>query len=610
MPQNTLLFKKYACWHSCRIRGGCVIFLPVIFTLQTGPHMNTNATQTNKTKTILLVEDKELFVSIAQSSIEMMTDHFQTLSAPDGASALEIIKTTPVDLIITALWIRGMDGFQLIEHINNSDRPVPFIVWTTKCVPETEQRLTKLGCKHILANKPQDLNELEDAIASILSENKDDMHKGIKLLDLIEKIRMQGKSCTLAIEGGGKSGSIFINNGLFVNAETESLNGDSAASEILGWNDATIVAKDDSCPDLEARISDHFLAEYFGVRTTQTQTNTESSQSHSELNGVVQLIKEHHVSQGKKALIAFVRKDHGNPMAWLWLSRVSHNIKEAAKYLENARKLDPRNRSIVKDIEKINIAKSQINDEQMRRCPFCWSPLSVKTFTCFWCHSYMFFHEKMPLPLKNFRTHIIDQAVERFLSASDLETNPNVLYFLALAYLHQDEPENALEQLKKSVQAAPSVKFLANQLQTLERLLATTKGPKKSAAPKKKAASHDKKILVVEDSATTRRFIVKSLTDAGYKTIEAGDGLEALSKLNADTPDLVLLDIILPKMDGYKVLSIIRDSAKEISDIPVIMLTSKDGMFNKIKGRVAGSSAYLTKPFVPKVLIETIEKHV
>jgi twitching motility two-component system response regulator PilG len=82
-----------------------------------------------------------------------------------------------------------------------------------------------------------------------------------------------------------------------------------------------------------------------------------------------------------------------------------------------------------------------------------------------------------------------------------------------------------------------------------------------------------------------------------------------LSRLNESKPDLILLDIILPKMDGYQILSIIRENP-EFKNIPVIMLTSKDGIINKVKGRVAGSSAYLTKPFDPKQLVETIEKHI
>jgi twitching motility two-component system response regulator PilG len=98
-----------------------------------------------------------------------------------------------------------------------------------------------------------------------------------------------------------------------------------------------------------------------------------------------------------------------------------------------------------------------------------------------------------------------------------------------------------------------------------------------------------------------------ALDQIGFSTYEAKDGLEALSKLNEVEPDLVLLDVILPIMDGYKILSIIKEDPKH-RNIPVIMLTSKDGLLNKMKGKMAGSAAYLTKPFDPAELAETIER--
>ena len=98
------------------------------------------------------------------------------------------------------------------------------------------------------------------------------------------------------------------------------------------------------------------------------------------------------------------------------------------------------------------------------------------------------------------------------------------------------------------------------------------------------------------------------MSQNGFETIEARDGLEALSRLNENSPDLILLDIILPKMDGYKVLSFIKESP-EYKDIPVIMLTSKDGFMSKAKGRFSGSAAYITKPFDPEKLVETIVNH-
>ncbi len=124
----------------------------------------------------------------------------------------------------------------------------------------------------------------------------------------------------------------------------------------------------------------------------------------------------------------------------------------------------------------------------------------------------------------------------------------------------------------------------------------------------KTAETSVRTILVVEDSPTTRKVIALTLNQKGYVVIEAQDGMEALSRLSEEKPDLILLDIILPRMDGYKILSIIKEN-EELKNTPVIMLTSKGGILNKVKGKLAGSTAYLTKPFEPKDLIKTVEKY-
>ena len=129
-----------------------------------------------------------------------------------------------------------------------------------------------------------------------------------------------------------------------------------------------------------------------------------------------------------------------------------------------------------------------------------------------------------------------------------------------------------------------------------------------NSSASKKTVDNYKKVLVVEDSPTTRKVIALTLTQKGYMVIEAQDGMEALSRLSEEKPDLILLDIILPRMDGYKILSIIKEN-EELKNTPVIMLTSKGGILNKVKGKLAGSTAYLTKPFEPKDLIKTVEKY-
>jgi len=117
-----------------------------------------------------------------------------------------------------------------------------------------------------------------------------------------------------------------------------------------------------------------------------------------------------------------------------------------------------------------------------------------------------------------------------------------------------------------------------------------------------------KTVLVVEDSGVTRKIIVRTLTGLGCKVIEAEDGLDALSQLAGEKPDLVLLDLILPKMDGYKVLEMMKRK-DDYKDIPVIILTSRDSLMDKLKGKMSATDEYLTKPFKASQLQEKVQKY-
>jgi twitching motility two-component system response regulator PilG len=120
------------------------------------------------------------------------------------------------------------------------------------------------------------------------------------------------------------------------------------------------------------------------------------------------------------------------------------------------------------------------------------------------------------------------------------------------------------------------------------------------------AEAKNGKILVVEDSAMARKALVKVL--AGYEIVEAADGFEALGKLGEENPDLVLLDLILPKMDGYAVLAAMKKDPN-YKNIPVIVLTSRDALFDKLKGKMSGTDEYLTKPIKPMEVIAKVRKY-
>ena len=117
-----------------------------------------------------------------------------------------------------------------------------------------------------------------------------------------------------------------------------------------------------------------------------------------------------------------------------------------------------------------------------------------------------------------------------------------------------------------------------------------------------------KKILVVEDSATQRKVICRMLRQNDYDISEASDGYQALEKVDEFKPDLILLDIIMPGIDGYKAMSLIKEKPG-MANVPIIMLTSRDKLIDKMRGKVSGTNEYLTKPFVYEELIGKIDKY-
>lgn len=119
----------------------------------------------------------------------------------------------------------------------------------------------------------------------------------------------------------------------------------------------------------------------------------------------------------------------------------------------------------------------------------------------------------------------------------------------------------------------------------------------------------DVKIMVVDDSSTIRRSAEIFLGQAGYQVVLAEDGFDALAKVNDYKPALIFCDILMPKLDGYQTCALIKKSSK-FHLTPVIMLSSKDGLFDRARGAMVGSNAYLTKPFTKDSLLQTVREHV
>jgi twitching motility two-component system response regulator PilG len=115
------------------------------------------------------------------------------------------------------------------------------------------------------------------------------------------------------------------------------------------------------------------------------------------------------------------------------------------------------------------------------------------------------------------------------------------------------------------------------------------------------------KVLVVDDSNTIRRSAEIFLKQGGHEVLLAEDGFDALSKVNDYQPHLIFCDILMPRLDGYQTCAIIKRNAR-FSSVPVVMLSSKDGVFDKARGRMAGAQDYLTKPFTKEQLLQAVQQ--
>jgi twitching motility two-component system response regulator PilG len=115
------------------------------------------------------------------------------------------------------------------------------------------------------------------------------------------------------------------------------------------------------------------------------------------------------------------------------------------------------------------------------------------------------------------------------------------------------------------------------------------------------------KIMLIDDSRTIRRSAETMLSKEGCEVITANDGFEALALIHKHEPDLIFVDIMMPRLDGYQTCAIIKNNAR-FKNVPVVMLTSKDGLFDKARGRIVGSDHYLTKPFTRDELLAAVRQ--
>jgi len=190
-------------------------------------------------KNILVVDDERPFLLSLKDGLLAYTDKFNVLLASNGQEALQALKEEQIDLLVTDLKLPVMDGFQLLAHVSRYDPYLPVIVITAFGTPEIEERLSRMNALHYL-EKPLDFDALAQTIEAALANDLRSYIRGITLATFLQLVHMEQKSCSLKIRSQKQTGYLFIHQGELYDAQTDRLQGEAAAMEIVTWDDTEI----------------------------------------------------------------------------------------------------------------------------------------------------------------------------------------------------------------------------------------------------------------------------------------------------------------------------------------------------------------------------------
>jgi twitching motility two-component system response regulator PilG len=423
---------------------------------------------------------------------------------------------------------------------------------------------------------------------------------------------------SLKIVWSNREGFLHLRNGAIVAAEFGDLTGNGAALDMARWKLAEI-SELESNPVIKKNVylSIKEIERIFHDLQIEHLTPSDYDDQ-AELEQAVLLIHQFRYREAGALLSKIIKYNRFNYIAWIWYSRLLGNMDSIRKAVDEAQKWGDHEPDVYRELKKIGVGMADISEGKVKRCLFCWTPLNPKSFKCSYCHSLQSIKKEKHDP--GIRKSDLKESINLYIGGLKQDRqNGHTGYTLAVGLFNLGMKEKALQYLDYILKKHPT-----NQVYSSARQLLTSMMPKRSTVLNKGAktatnrfstatsvanAQDSTTILVVEDSPTARKVIKMVLTREGFGIVEASSGEEALQQAKTARPNLVLLDVMLPDMSGFDVLPLLREQ-EHLIDIPVVMLTGKKGSADRMKGMLAGSAEYLTKPFDPKKLTNVIKKYV
>lgn len=314
-------------------------------------------------------------------------------------------------------------------------------------------------------------------------------------------------------------------------------------------------------------------------------------------------------------------------LAWLWLASVAEDREEAIGHLERALELDPGHERARAWLARMRTARGpghgpghghghgpaqKGKPRRPWRCPLCLAEGVVEMEQCPTCRSVLKL-EDLPALLANDKADraAVRRAIARLEGLSGDRVGFEVHLHLGLAYLNLGRVYEGITRLRVASQLAPddaglreAIAELARRLEAPSALVGETAG----AAPAGPVGHARRTVLVVDDSPTVLKLVGMALERQGHGVLVAANPLQALAKLDEVVPDLILLDITMPHMDGFQLCKLVKANPVT-ARVPVVMLSGKDGLWDKVRGRLAGAADHIAKPFDPAALVQAVERH-
>lgn len=449
------------------------------------------------------------------------------------------------------------------------------------------------------------------------------------ILEYLNSLRLLQGNLDVQVKGVRRTGFLQVRKGQIIAAKCGNLQGNGALLSLAAIGAGEVrSAKSEKPVECNVSVTVTQVERFFAKLPNLLQDDIHCNEEQT-LQDAIRLFFQFRRKEAGAKLVEVLRSNRFYYPAWLWHSRLMTREDYIKKALNEAKKWGNVDLSIKKEVQKIE-PQFTGTAETVKRCIFCWSLIKPGEECCDNCGG-MQRVSKIAGPGKS-----VTGEMQETLSLYEEEMignpqNSRIAYCLCLGFCSLGQVDVARKFINKALKISPleplfirasallqpeqnSVRQVPEKQAPIQQVPGQQKNVHREtpvahgASPGQSKIKANKTILVVEDSKTARKVVSMVLGRKGYNVIEATSGTEALLAIEGITPDLVLLDVMLPDMTGYEVLSTIRKKS-ELSEVPVVMLTGKRSPEDRLKGMVSGSNEYLTKPFDPAKLLDVLGKY-